>query len=240
VSGLTAIGLNGGSVTISNTGAVYGSQYAIVAGGVDVQILNSGTISNGGVGGIRPAPGIQLYNASGTVTNYAGGLIANATGDAIAEYGGGPATITNAGTIAGASARRGVYLGAGGNITNSAGGLINAGSGAIVIKHGLGTVDNAGTLTGNNENGVYLGAGGMVTNGQAARSPATAGWSPKMPRSPSPIPGLSPRRRRRVTASTSQMVARSIISDRSRQRVRSRQRSNLRAAAMSPTRRAGR
>jgi uncharacterized protein with beta-barrel porin domain len=76
-----------------------------------------------------------------------------------------PSTITNAGSIYGAS-NAALYLVAGGNVTNTSTGNITTGSGLYGVKlGGPGGVSNAGTITGLDFGVSIVGAGSVVNTG---------------------------------------------------------------------------
>ncbi len=120
--------------------------------------------------------GIILGNpaSSHAVDLSAGGYINN-TGtiygaDAVVSHEGG-ATVNNSGAITGYSGHGVSLSGSGANrVQNSAGGYILGGIDGILITSTNASVQNEGTITGNNlsditASGIYLEAGGTVTNG---------------------------------------------------------------------------
>lgn len=158
----------GGAVSLYNGGAVTNREGGTIAGGSGVYIdgqgsvVNLGSITGGGTSGFgvlfrtggsvengstsvtdaligSTLRGVQIYDAVGTVTNFA--TIA--------------ASITYASSVS---------LEAGGLVTNQSSGVIGGGGHGIVIGTISGTVVNFGTVTGTNSNGVVLGAGGTVIN----------------------------------------------------------------------------
>jgi hypothetical protein len=152
-------------------------------------ITSMGYVDNTGTGDAIYGPNTQAWTvvnygrvaSTGTAGRYGvslgdGGAVSN-SGTIIALQAGifvgsAPGTITNSGTISGSN--YGVKLTAGGVVTNQSGGRIVAtntmgvhvvptsGIG-IYIVNALGTVSNAGYITGNVA-GIELGAGGSVTN----------------------------------------------------------------------------
>ena len=120
------------------------------------KITNKGTLTNTG------SLGSAVTMASGAVlTNATTGTIASGTG-AVVDNGSGPASVDNAGVIAGIGSAAGIYLGQGGTVVNRATGTITGHRGFFAYYEAA-TVTNAGTIT-----GVYLGVGmsqgGSVTN----------------------------------------------------------------------------
>jgi Hint domain len=154
-----------GPVTIVNQGSIIGT-------GSDpaVELSHGGVVTNlsGGViagdQGIDPAASVTVQNA-GTITGTesgvtldGGGLVTNEVGGVISggHYGvyatNQPATVVNAGTIAGAGGSSdGIKLAAGGLVTNQAGGVIAGGSQGIYASGGVDTVVNAGTISGTDD-----------------------------------------------------------------------------------------
>ncbi len=155
-------------------------------GSVDIGAFNSqiGTLI---VAGALTTPTIDLTSAGASLDvtgSLSGGVVATAndtvattgtaalintgtSGTAIGVYGG-PAGVSNAGTIEGGS--RGVVLNFGGSITNS-GSIVSDGSGGGgVIGYDGGTVTNVGTLSSISGTvaGIHLeGAAGAITNAGA-------------------------------------------------------------------------
>ena len=138
--------LSGNPTTILATGAVLASGFPpALYGPVGTAwtLINSGQIVNSQVF----VPGVSLASG-GNVTNTASGGITGG-GDGI-HITGGPGTIVNAGGIAGAFPRAGVYLAAGGIVTNLSGGSIGNEVGlldGIWAGAFATTVTNAGTVT---------------------------------------------------------------------------------------------
>jgi hypothetical protein len=118
--------INGGGVSVINTGLIQGyasGVYRGFSGGSGEAVTNAGTISGTGIGSIG------VFLSSGTVTNQSGKLISgNYLGVFIQS---GIGTVSNSGTIVANRAPSfnggisyGVYLEAGGTLTNAAGAYI--------------------------------------------------------------------------------------------------------------------
>lgn len=162
--------------TLANAGVVSETG----SGSVGISLAGSGTITNTGsiAGGVDSQGSGILLSAGGSVTNQSGGTISGYYGILGQNA---PATVTNAGLIAGnmtAGPAIGVYLQAGGAVTNQSGGTIEGYRNGVRITGGAGTVVNLGTihalLDAFGQQGVYLGGGGSVTNGAAGGTVSAA------------------------------------------------------------------
>ena len=170
-------GPSGTTWTLTNLGLVSETG----AGGDGVSFASAGTVINAATiaGEAATGAGIVLA-AGGSVTNQSGGTISGY--DAISALSN-PATVVNAGIIAGSYAANngdGVYLQAGGSVTNQSGGRITGDNNGIRITGALGTVVNLGTVQSNDipgQNGaagIYLADGGAVTNGASGGTASSA------------------------------------------------------------------
>ena len=187
-AGFAGIYANDVAVTVTNQGTIHGASRAgiqLKAGG---SVTNSGTAS-ALLGGLY---GVYISNGTGTVSNQGtihgnahalilsnGGTVTN-LGTAAAILGGlygvftfstgAAATITNAGSIAGA-ANGGIYLGHGGTITNlGTAASITGGHAGIVGWNVAPGIVNQGTIAGASGYGIAFNAGGTIINqGPAAR-----------------------------------------------------------------------
>lgn len=139
IAGGGGVGI-GGQATVVNLGTITGGG----ATGFGVVFSTGGSVENGSTsatdalisGMLR---GVQIYNAAGTVTNFA----------------------TIAASITYASA---LYLHGGGVVTNQSSGVFDGGGIGISVGNSAGAVVNFGKVTGTYGSGVVLGAGGTVTN----------------------------------------------------------------------------
>ena len=150
-----------------------------------------GTLTNQSGGTLTGVTDGVILVVGGNVTNQVGATIAGGTHGIYAGFL--PTTVTNAGAIAG-TAGNGIYLRAGGSITNQAGGTITGGVAGVYVQSssgsssvanqaggaivggvngvkiangglGVGTVTNAGSITGTSGTGVSVVANQVsVTN----------------------------------------------------------------------------
>lgn len=161
--------------TVTNTGVVRGDNGIYL--GLGGSVINQNEI----LGRALNKAGIFMANAGGTnsVTNESDGLITGGTSSAVGGIGvnllsSGPTSLVdNSGRIYaygdGVSSRgTAVLLNGGGTVTNRATGIIAGGYGSTtgigVYIFGAGSVDNSGTITGNNYQGVNIAGGGSVVN----------------------------------------------------------------------------
>ena len=152
---------SGGDVHNASTGRIAGDAYGVAILGSAGTITNYGTIEGTGAGSSNA--GVFLDDGS-IVRNGASGYTALISGYDYAVRIAGVGTVTNYGTIAGSGAAgHGVYLYGGGYVINQASGLISGGSG-IGVGIAAGTVNNYGTITGQDGLGVELLDGGAVSN----------------------------------------------------------------------------
>jgi hypothetical protein len=169
---------NGGTVTNTGTASVIaGSAFGVIGQG-EFTITNAGSIIGGGLDGIYLGDGGTITNTGGAALISGGAYGVFAEGMHRGSYPTLATTLFNSGNITGGS-RDGVYLGAGGSVSNAASGQITGYDG-IYINHTYGSVDNAGTITGNGMGingvgtpydagyGIRLRAGGIVTNSGTA------------------------------------------------------------------------
>ncbi|MCC6719057.1 MAG: Hint domain-containing protein [Acetobacteraceae bacterium] len=153
-----------GTGTVSNTGSIGGASNAGVvlnAGGslantgaaaaitgarVGVYLYGGGTVTNtGSIGGTGTAGYGALMKAGGSFDNQAGGQVSGVS-IAVASSGTQPATMTNAGTLAGGTYGIGIVKAAA-SVTNTATGVITGGAAGMLVLTG-GTAENAGSVTG--------------------------------------------------------------------------------------------
>ena len=176
-----AISLASGEIVTNSTdGTINGDIYVVKVSGAMGFVTNAGTI----VGSFGGFAGVYL-GSGGTVTNEAGGVIADYQG-VLARSG--VTSIDNAGTISGLG-RYGVYLnlrgivagsilanassgkilggaiilGGGATVSNAAGGVIYGYDG-VNVSGGGGSVINAGTVKSASHSAIFLGDGGTVIN----------------------------------------------------------------------------
>jgi outer membrane autotransporter protein len=150
-----------GTATINNTGNIVGTQF-----GIAFNNNATGTVTNAAGGSITGANTAVYFNAGGSVSN-AGNI--GGSGD---NWGVGienaAGSVSNTGSITGVA--RGVVLFDGGTVTNTGtGSTISAtggGSYAVAIQSASGTVENQnGASIEGVGVGVYMDHGGTVTNG---------------------------------------------------------------------------
>ncbi|HEV8679644.1 MAG TPA: hypothetical protein VGQ90_09740 [Stellaceae bacterium] len=150
---------SGGSVSNGASGAatatITGAKYGVWAETGAATLGNFGTVAATGSYG----DAVFLYSG-GTVTNAVGALITGVS-DGVCIMGG-PGTVINSGSIAGAVA---IELQAGGNVSNAANGSVAGGGDAVRINGTAAAVLNLGNIAGTTGRGVILSAGGSVTNG---------------------------------------------------------------------------
>ncbi len=142
----------------------------------NIVLDDGGSVTNGGAGATNAAitgtgTGIYINNAPGTVTNF-GHITVTSTsaGNGVTLEDGG--SVSNFGTIQNAdTASTGVYIHAGGSVSNAKGARIAGANNGISIRGGVGTVTNAGSITGSDPtgtggsgNGIYLIDDGSITN----------------------------------------------------------------------------
>src|SRR5580700_9603630 len=110
----------------------------------------------------RRSKAVKLLAAGGTVTNNSTGTISGQIAGVALSHGG---TLNNYGSVSATAANEaGADLELGGNINNYAGGSISgAGYGAFVTG-ALGTIVNAGKITGVTLYGIALNDGGSIHN----------------------------------------------------------------------------
>ena len=186
--------VGGGPATVANFGTVeaaYNSGVVLIAGGsvtngapsdtialisggtYGVYAIQAATVANFGTVQGTSAIGV-LLDGGGSVTNGSASdvtaLISGRSSGVLAQYGGGPTTVTNFGTIK-AAETGGVLLIAGGSVTNGAASdttaLISSFSYGV-YAHQAATVVNFGTVQGTSGVGVFLYSGGSVTDGSAS------------------------------------------------------------------------
>jgi hypothetical protein len=169
----------GGTVTngsnTDKTAQIYGARSGVyVAGLLPSSVNNFGTIAN-----VQAHPAVNLYLGGHVTNGSASDFSALISGGGTGIYAGGLSTITNFGTIFGAT--NGIGLRGGGTIVNgsvadktakiASTGTVGAHS-AIYDNGGLTTITNFGTITSATASGVHLNNGGRVTNGSTADTAA--------------------------------------------------------------------
>jgi hypothetical protein len=171
------ITLTGGG-SIDNAGTISTPPGGLISG------TGGGNITNEETGIITNTAGnAVIFNAGGNLLNLAGALVQSNTAAGVFSTGG-QTTITNSGTISGAT---GVEIDTGGSVTNNAGGIIR-GTGGEGVGDGIGVaalpnsgvapeplaVANSGTISGTNT-AIDLEGGGSITNNSGASIVAGAG-----------------------------------------------------------------
>jgi uncharacterized protein with beta-barrel porin domain len=152
--GNAVYGSNAAPWTLTNNGTLTGGNFGI-------SLTSQSTVTNTGT--ITGQLGVDINSVpGGSVTNQAGGTIYGQT-VGISLYHGvnGTSTVTNAGTITGHGLDA-VCLCSGGSVINQAIGVMLGGT-VGVLANGVGTVTNAGSISGGFQ-GVVLSVGGSVTN----------------------------------------------------------------------------
>lgn len=175
----TAVTMAGAS-TLTNAGTISGVTNGVSATGTSAAITNSGTIESSGdtsyavlleadsatldneeggeitgyLAGVRITEGGVTVTNDGTIT----GLGSTAYGPETPLFGDGiyssaeDTEVINNGTIGGAGAGNGIYLGAGGTVTNNETGVVNAGEASdawgIAVFDGEATIVNDGEVHG--------------------------------------------------------------------------------------------
>jgi len=176
--GVTALGA---PLTLSNAGYIYGGHAGIgVQGGGKITNAASGNINGGEIGidvyqsthatvltnagqiSASPAPvnyGVEFDSNNGAVDNLKVGEIDGVNGMQIKGVG---VTVTNAGSILGASNTGSAIIAADDTIVNQKGGLILGGISGVILDGGR--VANAGSIVGGYNYGVFLKSSGTVLN----------------------------------------------------------------------------
>ena len=169
--------------TVSNSGSVSAATADgfKLSGGATLTNETGGVITSSGThgGGLSVGAGIYIQNGSGHVTNNgaisgggygvalgSGGLVTNTSsitgGEDSVIIQGGAGTIMNSGTLI-ATVDDGIGLFSGGSVTNTSGASISGHGGAgIYITGALGTVTNAGAISG--YQGLFITNGGSISN----------------------------------------------------------------------------
>jgi hypothetical protein len=141
----------GSTVTLTDSGTLTDAE----------TVTNGGTIVDVGRYALQLANGAYLLN-------QAGGVITASSGYAVYGQASATATLANFGTIAATGARYDGVRIAGGTVINGSSAtttaLIHGYSNGVYIQTGTGTVTNAGSISGGNNEGVYLHDGGVVSN----------------------------------------------------------------------------
>src|SRR4051812_15775248 len=142
--------------TLDNFGTVNGISGTTGAGGIYLGALGSAVTSGVVVNETNGFIGGDLYgvfvNGPASITNKAGGTIS--ANNAAASYLRYTSTVINYGLIQD-SLNTGVFLAGGGTVINKIGGTIT-GSLVGVRIFGVGTVNNAGTITGTSTDAVFF------------------------------------------------------------------------------------
>ena len=173
-------------VTIANAGAITGANdYALFSSGTIGTLTNSGTFSGTGgvaslvaIGGFENQAGgriegttveaLYVSGSAGAVTNATGAAIAGATRGVTIAANTTVATISNAGTITGASDFALFSFGTIGTLTNSG---TFSGTGGVASLAGVDSITNqsGGRIEGTTVEGLYVsGSAGTVTNAAGA------------------------------------------------------------------------
>ena len=217
-----SVSAGAGVATVTNSGSFLGlGDFAVFASGTLGTLTNSGTFS--GTGGIASLSGVDsltnqaggkiegtstegvyVSGTAGTITNAAGATITGATRGVTVDLNTSVASITNAGTITGATdfalfgfgtlgtlTNSGTFSGTGGiaalqgftSVANQAGGTIEGTAAeAVYVSGSAGTLTNAAgaTITGAGGATVHVDSAGTLTQlsnaGQIANSAASGGW----------------------------------------------------------------
>jgi collagen type I/II/III/V/XI/XXIV/XXVII alpha len=150
---------DGGSVTNSGTGTIFGGIGGIDIAGAAGTVTNTGSIVTTTLDG----NGVEL-DQGGTVTNTGNG---NIYGDYTGVFiNGGIGVVTNSGDIGAIGlSGYGVYLGAGGTITNT--GSVIGSYGGVLTGKTTATFSNSGYVYGA-DYGVRMAVGGLITNSAGA------------------------------------------------------------------------
>ncbi|MBV9589553.1 MAG: FG-GAP repeat protein [Hyphomicrobiales bacterium] len=157
--------MNNGSITNTSTGTISGLFFGAFLEGGAGTISNSGSISGSNYDGI-------VLGLGGTVTNLAGGHINGGSTGVYVKYRA-AGTVTNSGSISETgTSSTGVDLAGGGTLTNNAGGSITGGANGVFVGSSstlatiamIGTISNAGNISGGKYDGIDLSKGGSVTN----------------------------------------------------------------------------
>jgi hypothetical protein len=153
ISGYQGIVLvNGGAVTNTGTGVIYGTQFGILGYGGRIAVVNQATIA-GGEDGISLRGGASITNAStGAIVGYYDGIYG--------VVGASAATVVNAGRIEGTGdSAAGIFLHAAGSVVdNQKTGII---LGGVYLPGVKGHVNNQGLIT---TYGIATGDDGVVVN----------------------------------------------------------------------------
>ncbi len=155
---------DGGSVTNEASGVIASTSGGVIITSATGTILNSGSITASASSGV----GTELG---------AGGSLDNQTSTAVilgGEFGlwapGGPANVTNLGTLVGTN-NAGVEIAGTADLSNQ--GVITGANGVVVGGHGV--LVNAASITATNGNAVQINNGGSVTNDAGKTITGTAG-----------------------------------------------------------------
>jgi autotransporter-associated beta strand protein len=163
ISGGRAVVFNSAAsnAILNNSGTITG-----ITGTQGVLLFNNGTITNTATGSITGGVGIYLNGTTAsTVVND--GVIRGLSSSGILAANG-LATVTNSGSVYGASNLNGVDLRRGGTITNTATGLIQATDSLDawgVLGYYTATITNAGTINGGAGIAIGLGTTSVTNSG---------------------------------------------------------------------------